>query len=238
MAVAFGIYFVLYALRAMGAGDVKLMAAVGAMVGWEHWFGIFIFTAIIGGIMALILVVAANGSRRPSWNVGFILSEMKSGRPAYLAKEELDVKNPKALGLPHGAVIAVGTLFFLALSAHYTAYDPDERRQISCKPHSSKEIRPSTSGPAFRCRPVPGQVQIRVAYCGICGTDLHLFHGAMAHRLTLPQVMGHEMSGDHRGGRRPASKASAPATASPCARSTPAATAPPAAPATATSART
>ena len=48
------------------------------------------------------------------------------------------------------------------------------------------------------CLPVPpgeGQVQIRVAYCGICGTDLHLFHGAMAHRLTLPHVMGHEMSG-------------------------------------------
>jgi (R,R)-butanediol dehydrogenase/meso-butanediol dehydrogenase/diacetyl reductase len=48
------------------------------------------------------------------------------------------------------------------------------------------------------CLPVPagpGQVQIHVHYCGICGTDLHLFHGAMAHRLTLPHVMGHEMSG-------------------------------------------
>jgi 2-desacetyl-2-hydroxyethyl bacteriochlorophyllide A dehydrogenase len=43
--------------------------------------------------------------------------------------------------------------------------------------------------------PGAGQVQIQVAYCGLCGTDLHLFHGAMAHRLTLPHVMGHEMSG-------------------------------------------
>jgi hypothetical protein len=40
---------------------------------------------------------------------------MKSGRPAYLKNEELDVKNKKALGLPHGAVIAVGTVFYLAL---------------------------------------------------------------------------------------------------------------------------
>jgi 2-desacetyl-2-hydroxyethyl bacteriochlorophyllide A dehydrogenase len=43
--------------------------------------------------------------------------------------------------------------------------------------------------------PGPGQVQIQVAYCGICGTDLHLFHGAMAQRLTLPHVLGHEMAG-------------------------------------------
>ena len=32
------------------------------------------------------------------------------------------------------------------------------------------------------CMPVPpasGQVQIRVSYCGLCGTDLHVFHGKM-----------------------------------------------------------
>jgi 2-desacetyl-2-hydroxyethyl bacteriochlorophyllide A dehydrogenase len=49
--------------------------------------------------------------------------------------------------------------------------------------------------PCVPVEPGAGQVQIRVAYCGICGTDLHLFHGAMANRLTLPHVMGHEMSG-------------------------------------------
>lgn len=50
-------------------------------------------------------------------------------------------------------------------------------------------------GESLPLEPGPGQVRIQVAYCGICGTDLHLFHGAMAHRLTLPHVMGHEMSG-------------------------------------------
>jgi prepilin peptidase CpaA len=118
-AVGFGVYLVLYALRAMGAGDVKMMAAVGAMVGWEDWFGIFLITAVIGGAMALILVIAKKRFTNTFFNVGVILNEMKSGRPAYLAKEELDVKNPKALGLPHGAVIAVGTLFFLAVTAHF-----------------------------------------------------------------------------------------------------------------------
>ncbi len=48
------------------------------------------------------------------------------------------------------------------------------------------------------CVPVPpaaGQVQIQVSHCGICGTDLHIFHGKMDRRVRMPQVMGHEMSG-------------------------------------------
>jgi hypothetical protein len=44
---------------------------------------------------------------------------MKSGRPAYTGKEELDVRSPKAMSLPHGAVIAIGTLFYLALAGHF-----------------------------------------------------------------------------------------------------------------------
>jgi prepilin peptidase CpaA len=120
LAIAFSVYFVLYALRAMGAGDVKLMAAVGAVVGWPNWFGIFIVTAMIGGIMALILVAARGRVKQTLSNVVFILSELKGGRPAYMRREELDVKNPQALGLPHGAVIAVGTFFFLAIAAHFT----------------------------------------------------------------------------------------------------------------------
>jgi prepilin peptidase CpaA len=119
LAVAFGVYLALYALRAMGAGDVKLMAALGSMVGWEDWFGVFIITAILGGVMALILVTAKKRMAKTFYNVGYILTEMKSGRPAYIGREELDVKSPNALGLPHGAVIAVGTLFFLAVAVRF-----------------------------------------------------------------------------------------------------------------------
>jgi len=43
--------------------------------------------------------------------------------------------------------------------------------------------------------PGPGEVAIDVAYTGICGTDLHILHGAMDARVTLPAVLGHEMSG-------------------------------------------
>lgn len=43
--------------------------------------------------------------------------------------------------------------------------------------------------------PGAGEVQVDVAYSGICGTDLHILHGAMDHRVHLPVVLGHEMSG-------------------------------------------
>jgi len=50
-------------------------------------------------------------------------------------------------------------------------------------------------GDCIRAAPSAGQVQIRVSHCGICGTDLHIFHGKMDRRVHMPQVMGHEMSG-------------------------------------------
>ncbi|TMR21963.1 zinc-binding dehydrogenase [Nonomuraea turkmeniaca] len=43
--------------------------------------------------------------------------------------------------------------------------------------------------------PKAGQVQIEVAYTGICGTDLHILHGHMDARVRPPAVVGHEMSG-------------------------------------------
>jgi (R,R)-butanediol dehydrogenase/meso-butanediol dehydrogenase/diacetyl reductase len=43
--------------------------------------------------------------------------------------------------------------------------------------------------------PGPGEVRLNVAYTGICGTDLHVYHGAMDKRVRIPQVIGHEMSG-------------------------------------------
>lgn len=46
-----------------------------------------------------------------------------------------------------------------------------------------------------RREPDPGKVEIQVSHCGICGTDLHIFHGAMDLRLSMPAVLGHEMSG-------------------------------------------
>ena len=38
-------------------------------------------------------------------------------------------------------------------------------------------------------------MRVDVAYCGVCGTDLHIAHGAMDGRVRPPQIIGHEMSG-------------------------------------------
>ncbi|MET8008176.1 zinc-dependent alcohol dehydrogenase [Nonomuraea glycinis] len=43
--------------------------------------------------------------------------------------------------------------------------------------------------------PGPGELQVAVAYCGLCGTDLHIVHGDMDARVRTPLVFGHEASG-------------------------------------------
>ena len=43
--------------------------------------------------------------------------------------------------------------------------------------------------------PAAGEVRLDVAYCGLCGTDLHIARGDMDNRVKPPQVIGHEMAG-------------------------------------------
>jgi 2-desacetyl-2-hydroxyethyl bacteriochlorophyllide A dehydrogenase len=59
--------------------------------------------------------------------------------------------------------------------------------------HGNRTIRLGESVPR-----TPGldEVRIHVAYCGVCGTDLHIFKGGMDKRVSIPQVIGHEMSGE------------------------------------------
>lgn len=43
--------------------------------------------------------------------------------------------------------------------------------------------------------PGPDEVRIDVAWCGICGTDVGIWHGKMDWRVAPAQIMGHEMTG-------------------------------------------
>ena len=113
-ALAFSLNLIMYALRMTGAGDVKLMAAIGALVGCSNFVGIFLLNAIIGGVLGLILVVAKGRARQTLWNVGYMVSEMMKWRAPYLTREQLDVNSPKALTLPRAVPICLGVIVFLA----------------------------------------------------------------------------------------------------------------------------
>jgi prepilin peptidase CpaA len=113
MLLGFGCYFLLYCLRAMGAGDVKLMAAVGAMVGPRDWLSIFVATAIAGGVLGLALAVRKRRTRQTFWNMWFIVTELLQLRLPYQRRGDLDVRDSRALNMPHAVAIASGTLMFL-----------------------------------------------------------------------------------------------------------------------------
>ena len=52
-----------------------------------------------------------------------------------------------------------------------------------------------TVGESKVLSPGAGEVRLDVAFCGVCGTDVHIARGHMDHRVRIPQVIGHEMSG-------------------------------------------
>ncbi|MDW7691410.1 alcohol dehydrogenase catalytic domain-containing protein [Flammeovirgaceae bacterium SG7u.111] len=51
-----------------------------------------------------------------------------------------------------------------------------------------------TVGESEPIKPGKNEVRLDVAYCGVCGTDVHIFHGVMDHRVDKPQTVGHEAS--------------------------------------------
>ena len=115
MVVALVVYVGLYALRAVAAGDAKLMSVVGAFVGVRDWLMVFVLTALAGGAVALIVVLVRGRLVQTVRNVGVILSELAHGRLPHARNPELDVRSHRALRLPHGFSIALGTLLYLSI---------------------------------------------------------------------------------------------------------------------------
>jgi prepilin peptidase CpaA len=110
------IYLPLFSLRAMGGGDVKLMAAVGAVAGPFNWFVIFVFTSIFGGILALGLLFFRGGLGRALRNITYIMNDLARLRAPHRERPELDVASSSAVTMPHGVAIALGAFLFLVLS--------------------------------------------------------------------------------------------------------------------------
>ena len=97
---------------------VKLLAAVGAITGPGNCLWIFLLTAILGGVIALILLIFRGRVRHTFFNVGWMVQDLLQLRAPYRTNEELDVTKDKGLRLPHGAMIAVGALAFLFITKY------------------------------------------------------------------------------------------------------------------------
>lgn len=113
LGLAMLIYLPLYVLRGMGAGDVKLMAAIGAIAGPTNWLVIFIVTALIGGVLAVCLSVMKRRLREVLFNVSLMLFDLAHLRLPYRTNSMLDIRNAAALRMPHGVSIAMGACLFL-----------------------------------------------------------------------------------------------------------------------------
>lgn len=118
LGLALLIYFPMYMVRAMGGGDVKFMAAMGAIIGPQHWWTIFLLTAVLGGVASICLILVRGRLHVTLVNLSTITTELLHGRMPFRKDPSLDIHDKRAVGLPHGAVIGVSALLWLTFWYH------------------------------------------------------------------------------------------------------------------------
>jgi prepilin peptidase CpaA len=111
--VGFLIMLPLYVLRVMGAGDVKLMAMVGAFLGVTDTLHAVIFSFIVGGMAALAFALFNKALVRMLGNVKnaaqmMMMSAIGGFRP------DIQIEASKSVGkLPYGICISIGTVAYV-----------------------------------------------------------------------------------------------------------------------------
>ena len=114
IAVGFGMSLPLYWLRAMGAGDVKLMGMVGSFLGGADMFIATLVIFIVGGVLSLFHVARKRAFMQLGANVkqmafGSIVNAASGVRPQAVAPY-------KSVGVqPYGVAIAAGTILYLTV---------------------------------------------------------------------------------------------------------------------------
>lgn len=105
------VFFPFFALGALGAGDVKLMAAVGTWVGWQAALNVALYGALAGGVLAVLVALWHGYLRRALGNVWTLLSYwwLTGIRPL----PELTLDSGQGLRLPYAVPIMAGLVVTL-----------------------------------------------------------------------------------------------------------------------------
>lgn len=104
-----GAFLVFFLIHAMGAGDVKLITAVGCFVGPGLALDIVIASAIAGGIFAIVYALWQGRFRTMLVNVvDLVRFHATVGAEVH---PSLNLSNPQAARLPYGVAIAAGALY-------------------------------------------------------------------------------------------------------------------------------
>ena len=105
LATGFALLLPLYLLRATGAGDVKLMAAVGAFVGASNVLSAALYTLLAGGLLSLLYMLERGVANELLANLRSILPNR-----ARRAVSGMGVSTQTtAVRLPYAVAIALGT---------------------------------------------------------------------------------------------------------------------------------
>jgi prepilin peptidase CpaA len=106
----------LYAVGGMGAGDVKLLAGVGAWLGVSVTFYAFCVSTVVGAVMAVLMVVYHRSVAKHYSQLLLILSEWLTIRNPKELSQIAARRKPSMLLLPYGIPICVGSIayFFYA----------------------------------------------------------------------------------------------------------------------------
>lgn len=103
----FAVLVIPYALNGMAAGDVKLMMAIGALKGSAFVFGSFLYIAVIGGIIAFIILIS---KRELKSTIGRIFISARLKTLNSLNKHEYHH------AFPYGVAIVLGTMSYFGVN--------------------------------------------------------------------------------------------------------------------------
>jgi prepilin peptidase CpaA len=114
--VGFGALLVLFVLGWMGGGDVKLMAAVGALKGYPFVVSALFYSLLVGVVIGVAMLIWNRKTLRTLKNMFYVIGSRVSKS---IPKQDIDREQTQKL--PFGLAIVLGTIW--ALIAGY-AWNP------------------------------------------------------------------------------------------------------------------